>query len=71
MNNKNLPNVVEASREDSPLAINDIVWDLLELASPFEANYDGYLSIAQSPKEQPWSNLGGSLEQPYSAIKNK
>ena len=42
MNNKNLPNVVEATREDSPLAIDDIVWDLLELASPFEGNYDGW-----------------------------
>ena len=69
--NEEYPYMVEASREDSPLAIDDIVWDLLELASPFEGNYDGYLSIAQSPKEQPWSNLGGSLEQPYSAIKNK
>ena len=30
MNNKNLPQNC------------DIVWDLLELASPFEGNYDGW-----------------------------
>ena len=34
--------MVEATREDSPLAIDDIVWDLLELASPFEGEYDGW-----------------------------
>ena len=39
---KEYPYMVEATREDSPLAINDIVWDLLELASPFEGNYDGW-----------------------------
>ena len=47
MNNKISPNeeypyMAEASREDSPLDIDDIVWDLLELASPFEGNYDGW-----------------------------
>ena len=36
------PYTVQATREDSPLDINDIVWDLLELASPFEGNYDGW-----------------------------
>ena len=40
--NEEYPYMVEASREDSPLAIDDIVWDLLELASPFEGNYDGW-----------------------------
>ena len=39
---KEYPYMVEATREDSPLAIDDIVWDLLELASPFEGNYDGW-----------------------------
>ena len=39
---KEYPYMVEATREDSPLAIDDIVWDLLELASPFERNYDGW-----------------------------
>ena len=39
---KEYPYMVEATREDSTLAINDIVWDLLELASPFEGNYDGW-----------------------------
>ena len=39
---KEYPYMVEATREDSPLDINDIVWDLLELASPFEGNYDGW-----------------------------
>ena len=39
---KEYPYMVEASREDSPLDIDDIVWDLLELASPFEGNYDGW-----------------------------
>ena len=39
---KEYPYMGEATREDSPLAINDIVWDLLELASPFEGNYDGW-----------------------------
>ena len=39
---KEYPYMVEATREDSPLNINDIVWDLLELASPFEGNYDGW-----------------------------
>lgn len=39
---KEYPYMVEATREDSPLAINDIVWDLLELASPFEGEYDGW-----------------------------
>ena len=39
---KEYPYMVEATREDSPLVINDIVWDLLELASPFEGNYDGW-----------------------------
>ncbi|MBM0650794.1 DUF695 domain-containing protein, partial [Capnocytophaga genosp. AHN8471] len=33
--------MVEATREDCRLDIDDIVWDLLELASPFEGNYDG------------------------------
>ena len=36
------PYTVQATREDSPLDIDDIVWDLLELASPFEGNYDGW-----------------------------
>ena len=36
------PYTVQATREDSPLDINDIVWDLLELASPFEGEYDGW-----------------------------
>ena len=39
---KEYPYMVEATREDSPLAIDDIVWDLLELASPFEGEYDGW-----------------------------
>ena len=39
---KEYPYMVEATREDSPLNIDDIVWDLLELASPFEGNYDGW-----------------------------
>ena len=39
---KEYPYMVEATREDSPLDIDDIVWDLLELASPFEGNYDGW-----------------------------
>ena len=39
---KEYPYMVEASREDSPLDIDDIVWDLLELASPFEGDYDGW-----------------------------
>ena len=39
---KEYPYMVEATREDSPLDINDIVWDLLELASPFEGDYDGW-----------------------------
>ena len=39
---KEYPYMVEVTREDSPLAIDDIVWDLLELASPFEGNYDGW-----------------------------
>ena len=39
---KEYPYMVEATREDSPLAIDDIVWNLLELASPFEGNYDGW-----------------------------
>lgn len=39
---KEYPYMVEATREDSPLAINDIVWNLLELASPFEGEYDGW-----------------------------
>ena len=39
---KEYPYMVEATREDRPLAIDDIVWDLLELASPFEGNYDGW-----------------------------
>ena len=39
---KEYPYMVEATREDSPLDINDIVWDLLELASPFEGEYDGW-----------------------------
>ena len=39
---KEYPYMVEASREDSPLDINDIVSDLLELASPFEGDYDGW-----------------------------
>ena len=39
---KEYPYMVEATREDSPLAIDDIVWDLLELASPFEGDYDGW-----------------------------
>ena len=39
---KEYPYMVEATREDSPLAIDDIVWDLLELVSPFEGNYDGW-----------------------------
>ena len=39
---KEYPYMVEATREDSPLAIDDIVWDLLELASPFQGNYDGW-----------------------------
>lgn len=39
---KEYPYMVEATREDSPLAIDDIVWDLLELTSPFEGNYDGW-----------------------------
>ena len=39
---KEYPYMVEATREDSSLAIDDIVWDLLELASPFEGNYDGW-----------------------------
>ena len=34
--------MLEATREDSPLAIDYIVWYLLELASPFEGNYDGW-----------------------------
>ena len=38
---KEYPYMVEATREDSPLDIDDIVWDLLELASPFEGDYDG------------------------------
>ena len=36
------PYTVQASREDSPLDIDDIVWNLLELASPFEGDYDGW-----------------------------
>ena len=36
------PYTVQASREDSPLDIDDIVWNLLELASPFEGEYDGW-----------------------------
>ena len=36
------PYTVQASREDSPLDIDDIVWDLLELASSFEGEYDGW-----------------------------
>ncbi|WP_454973891.1 DUF695 domain-containing protein [Capnocytophaga gingivalis] len=39
---KEYPYMVEATREDSPLDIDDIVWDLLELASPFEGDYDGW-----------------------------
>ena len=39
---KEYPYMVEATREDSPLDIDDIVWNLLELASPFEGNYDGW-----------------------------
>ena len=39
---KEYPYMVEATREDSPLDIDDIVRDLLELASPFEGNYDGW-----------------------------
>jgi len=39
---KEYPYMVEATREDSPLDIDDIVWDLLELTSPFEGNYDGW-----------------------------
>ena len=39
---KEYPYMVEATREDSPLDIDDIVWDLLELASPFEGEYDGW-----------------------------
>ena len=39
---KEYPYMVEATREDSPLAIDDIVWNLLELASPFEGEYDGW-----------------------------
>ncbi|WP_455005281.1 DUF695 domain-containing protein [Capnocytophaga gingivalis] len=39
---KEYPYMVEATREDSPLDIDDIVWDLLELASSFEGNYDGW-----------------------------
>lgn len=39
---KEYPYMVEATREDSPLAIDDIVWNLLELASPFEGDYDGW-----------------------------
>ena len=39
---KEYPYMVEASREDSPLDIDDIVWNLLELASPFEGDYDGW-----------------------------
>ena len=39
---KEYPYMVEATREDSPLNIDDIVWDLLELASPFEGDYDGW-----------------------------
>lgn len=39
---KEYPYMVEATCEDSPLDIDDIVWDLLELASPFEGNYDGW-----------------------------
>ena len=39
---KEYPYMVEATREDSPLDIDDIVWDLLELASPFKGNYDGW-----------------------------
>ena len=39
---KEYPYMLEATREDSPLKIDDIVWDLLELVSPFEGNYDGW-----------------------------
>ena len=39
---KEYPYMVEATREDSPLDIDDIVWNLLELASPFEGEYDGW-----------------------------
>ena len=39
---KEYPYMLEATREDSPLNIDDIVWDLLELVSPFEGNYDGW-----------------------------
>ena len=39
---KEYPYMVEATREDSPLDIDDIAWDLLELASPFKGNYDGW-----------------------------
>ena len=36
------PYTVEATREDSPLDINNIVWELIELASSFEGEYDGW-----------------------------
>ena len=36
------PYTVEAIREDSPLDINNIVWELIELARPFEGEYDGW-----------------------------
>ncbi|GJH41167.1 hypothetical protein RCZ04_17170 [Capnocytophaga sp. HP1101] len=36
------PYTVEATREDSPLDINNIVWELIELARPFEGEYDGW-----------------------------
>ena len=39
---KEYPYMVEATREDSPLAIDDIVWNLLELASSFEGVYAGW-----------------------------
>ena len=36
------PYTVQATGKDSPENINNIVWDIMDLAEPFEGDYDGW-----------------------------